>query len=66
MIGEYIENLKYISEELNDEHLLNKKTVAQLLAGSLIELKKISIKLNLPIEEITVKHIVLMLKNEEL
>lgn len=65
MIGEYIENLKYINEELNAEHL-NKKTVAQLLAGSLIELKKISIKLNLPIEEITVKHIVLMLKNEEL
>ncbi len=65
MIDEYIENSKHINEEMIGEHY-NKKMLAQILSASLIEIKKISTKLNLPIQEITIQHIVKMIKIDKI
>jgi predicted nuclease of restriction endonuclease-like RecB superfamily len=54
---QYIEYVKYIEQELKETHY-NKIMIANLFACSLIELRKISDKLNIKIDDLTIKNIV--------
>ena len=56
-MSKHLEDLKYIEKELKDLHY-NKIMIANLFASSLIELKKISEKLNVKIDDLTIKNIV--------
>lgn len=56
-MSDYLKYIEYVEEELKEEHY-NKIMVANLFVCSMIELRKISEKLDIKMDEITVKNIV--------
>ena len=56
-MSDYLKYIEYVEEELKEEHY-NKIMVANLFVCSMIGLRKISEKLDIKMDEITVKNIV--------